>query len=207
MGKCVIISSQPVHRSMHLYVPPGAFVIAADAGWQRARELGIEPDLVLGDFDSAPAPQTGIEVLRLPAEKDDTDTHFAAREAVRRGFAEVTILGGTGGRPDHTLANYATLLYLAKNGVENLLADEHSEAQCIGPGTLHIAERRQCYLSVFAAGGPAYGVYLAGVKYPLHNANLTPDYPLGTSNEFDGPQAGITVQKGHLLVVVTNKDV
>lgn len=206
MAKCVIISSRPMTRAMRLYIPEDAFVIAADAGWQRAQEIGIAPHLVLGDFDSAPPPEAAPEILRLPAEKNDTDTYFAAKEAVRRGFAEVTILGGSGGRPDHTLANYATLLYLAKCSVACLQADENSEIRCIGPGTLRLQQRPACYLSVFPMGGAAAGVTLRGVKYPLQEARLTPDYPVGTSNEFAAPWAEISVQRGYLLVVVTDKD-
>ena len=59
---------------------PGDLVIAADAGYQTCRKLGIEPDLVLGDFDSMPVPEHAEEIIRLPVEKDDTDTIAAVRK-------------------------------------------------------------------------------------------------------------------------------
>lgn len=69
MQPCIIISSMPLSRAMLRYVPPGAYIIAADAGWQRAQTLGLQPNLVLGDFDSAPPPQApGLECLHLPAQ-------------------------------------------------------------------------------------------------------------------------------------------
>lgn len=207
MAECVIIGSRPVGQNMRRYIKPGAFVIAADAGWQRARELGVAPQLVLGDFDSSPIPQ-GIQApcITLPAEKDDTDMHFAAGQAIERKFTSVVILGGTGGRADHTMANYATLLYLAKHGVQNLLADENTEVRCLLPGSIEIEANSGCYLSVFAYGGTAEGVTLQGVKYPLNNARLSPDFPLGASNEFAGEKAVIKHTQGALMVFVVRKN-
>ncbi|MFV0414511.1 MAG: thiamine diphosphokinase [Oscillospiraceae bacterium] len=206
MQSCVIISSRPLSAALRRYIAPGAFVIAADAGWLRSMEIGVTPNLALGDFDSAPAPGPEVETLILPAEKNDTDTHFAAREALRRGFGQVTILGGMGGRPDHTMANYATLLFLAQNRVENLMADEATEVRCMGPGSLRLQGGPNQYLSVFAAAGRVQGVTLQGVKYPLHNAQLTMEYPLGVSNEFLAGEAIVSIAAGYVWVVVTQKD-
>lgn len=205
MRPCVIVCPRPVGQEMKRYVLPGAFVIAADAGWRRAKEIGVEPDLVLGDFDSSGLPE-GIAHIVLPAEKDDTDTFYAARVAVEKGFDEVVILGGTGGRADHTMANYATLLYLAQNGVRGCMADEQGEVFCRTPGRFEVDRRPGCYLSVFAMGGAARGVTLEGVKYPLHDALLLPEYPLGVSNEFAAGRAVVSHTEGNLLVFITQMD-
>ncbi|MDL2325435.1 thiamine diphosphokinase, partial [Ruminococcaceae bacterium OttesenSCG-928-A16] len=187
--ECVILAAQPISKALCRYIPRSAFIIAVDAGWQQAQRLGIEPDLVLGDFDSAPLPQNGHNVHRLPAEKNDTDTYFAVREALARGAQKVTILGGLGGREDHTFANLQTLRFLAENRVENLLVSQTAEIRCLWPGTVLLPPQPSRYLSVFAAGGTASGVCLRAVKYPLHNATLTPGYPLGVSNEFTNKPA------------------
>lgn len=206
MAIAVIISSMPVPATMRAYIPADAFIVAADAGWQRALELGVKPQLIVGDFDSSSKPKMDAECICLPAEKNDTDTHFAAREVLRRGFSEVIMLGGLGGRLDHMIANMHTLLFLAQNGAVAMLADEQNEIRCIYNGTLNLYADAQSYLSVFAAGGNARGVYLQGVKYPLYNAELRPDFPIGASNEFEGPQAAITVTEGALFVAICKKD-
>ena len=102
--RCVIFAGLPVAPELCEDIGPQDIIITADAGWKTARAMGFFPALALGDFDTAPAPE-GPDVLRLPAEKDDTDTFFAARRALETGCSEVLILGGIGGRLDHTLAN------------------------------------------------------------------------------------------------------
>ena len=102
--RCVIFAGLAVPPHLCQDIGPQDVILAADAGWKTARALGFAPTLALGDFDTAPAPK-GPDVLRLPAEKDDTDTFFAARKALEMGCSEVLILGGIGGRLDHTLAN------------------------------------------------------------------------------------------------------
>lgn len=209
---CVIIGARPVAPALCSLIAPGAYIIAADAGWQTAQALGLAPHLVVGDFDSAPPPagQAAFshmpEVLRLPTHKDDTDTLFAAREALRRGYRDITLLGVTGGRPDHTQAALATLLFLAKQGAKALLADAGSDVRCVGPGqVLRLPRCAGRYLSVFPAWGEARGVCESGVEYPLENATLTADYPLGVSNEFAADEAVVSSGEGWLFVYTVDK--
>lgn len=199
----VIFASRPVSAGMRQYVPPGAFVAGADAGWQNAVSLGLFVDLALGDFDSSPRPDCAREVIVLPPEKDDTDTHFAAKELLRRGYNDFVLLGVFGGRRDHEMANYHTMLHLAQSGARVLAAAEDFEARCLAPGTLRLPRGSWQWLSVFAAGGPARGVRLRGVKYPLTDAVLTPDTPIGTSNEFAADEALIECTEGCLYVMVS----
>ena len=86
-------------------------IIAADAGYLTAKEMGIVPDVLLGDFDTLGERNIpdGIECLRVPREKDDTDTQLAVRTAIERGAKEIVIIGGLGGRIDHTLSTLAIL--------------------------------------------------------------------------------------------------
>ena len=174
-------------------------VIAADGGLRHCREAGIRPDLVLGDFDSLGEIPQGAAVMRLPVEKDDTDTLAAIREGLRRGYTQFCIYGGTGGRrPDHTLANLQSLLFLAKRGGRGWLYDEYAVCTVLRNGTLRL--RGEGDLSVFAMDGPARGVTLRGLKYELSEHTLTPDFPLGVSNSFCGKTAEITVRDGTLLI-------
>ena len=119
MPRCVIIGAGPVDPEQKELFLPGDYVIACDAGYRNAAALGVAPDLIVGDFDSAPRPEAENLVV-LPAEKDDTDTHYAARLAVEKGFDEALILGVLGGaRLDHSLAAIAAGLWLAKTGAES----------------------------------------------------------------------------------------
>lgn len=206
MRPCVIVSSRPLSEEMCRFIPENAFIFAVDAGWQHAARLGLEPDLILGDFDSAPEPQETGAYLKLPREKDDTDTMFAVREALRRGYQDVTILGGLGGRLDHTFANMQALLHLAKKGAAGMLACEDTLVYCFGKGKYHIPRKEGYYLSVFAAECGASGVSLAGVKYPLEGASLSSDVPLGISNDFEDDTAEITCESGYLYIMLVKKD-
>lgn len=210
MGKrAVLLSAVPVTDAMAAYLRPGDYLVACDAGYRNAARLGVTPDLIVGDFDSAPQPPVSADkTIVLPHVKDDTDTHYAARCLLERGMDEVVMLGALGGaRLEHTFANLATALYLAKQGVRVLLANERSELYILCPGApLTLEKNNWMYLSVFPLDGPLTGVDLSGVYYPLQNATLTPDYPLGVSNEFTAPAATLRCADGYGLVVLTKAD-
>lgn len=207
MRRCVILSACPAGPALARYLRPEDELIACDAGWKNAAALGRVPDLVVGDFDSAPPPLSG-EVIRLPAVKDDTDTHYAARLAFERGADEVLMLGALGGkRLEHTLANLATALWLQKRGVRVLLADERTELRILLAGqSLTLARAGWGYFSLVPLEGAAGGVTITGAKYPLTNAVLTPDWPLGVSNEFAEEEAVIRLETGSLAVLCTLDD-
>lgn len=207
--RAVIFSAVPVGPEMASYLQPGDFIVACDAGYRNAARLGVRPDLIVGDFDSAPQPVTDRETIVLPHVKDDTDTQFAARWLLEHGYQEIVLLGALGGaRVEHMFANISTGLYLALQGVRVILADARSEMHYLLPECPLALERKDwMYLSVFALGGPMTGVTLEGVYYPLQDATLTElDYPLGTSNEFTQPVAHLRCIAGHGLVVLTRAD-
>ena len=206
--RAVILSAVPVTTSVGRYVLPRDFIVACDAGYRNAERLDLRPDLIVGDFDSAPMPKTEHETIVLPHVKDDTDTQYAARWLLEHGFDTITLLGALGGaRLDHTLANLATGLYLAKNKVDVLLADERSELRYLVPGRELVLHRGDWkYLSVFPMEGQLTGVAIRGAFYPLEDAVLTADYPLGVSNEFTGETAHLSCTGGTGTVVLTRDD-
>ena len=209
MKRAVSLSAVPVGPEMAAYLQPGDFIVACDAGYRNAAALGVCPDLIVGDFDSAPQPRTEGDTIVLPHVKDDTDTQYAARWLAEHGFEEVVMLGALGGpRVEHMLANLSTGLFLSLHGVRTILADSRSEMHYLLPGRpLELPRRDWMYLSLFALGAPLTGVFERGVYYPLENATLTElDYPLGTSNEFTEPVARLQCSGGHGLVVLTRAD-
>ncbi|HBL40237.1 MAG TPA: thiamine diphosphokinase [Ruminococcaceae bacterium] len=179
----------------------GDVVIAVDGGLRYLEQIGVKPDLAVGDFDSLGYVPQGVKVVRHSPIKDQTDMFLAAQEAIASGCDELMLLGATGGRLAHTLANLQLLSFLEEQGISAFLTDDNLTATALQSGTLTFDEASRGYLSVFAHGANATGVYLTGLKYPLVDAALTPDFPLGVSNEFIGVPASVTVQKGTVLVL------
>lgn len=186
-------------------------VIAADAGLRTVRRLGIKPKLIIGDFDSlgaVPAADGKEELLRLPVRKDDTDMLAALKEGRRRGCTVFYLYGGTGGRIDHTLANIQCLSWLAASGCRGYLYDGTYMLTAIRNGSLKLPQElpfplRSGTLSLFAQGGDARGVTIAGLSYTLRDGVLYRDVPTGVSNEYGGGDAEISVRDGTLLAVLS----
>lgn len=185
-------------------------VIAADSGLDHAEKLGIMPTDILGDFDSLEdkgfldaCRKKGITVHTFPSRKDYTDTHLALLYAKDLQASSVTILGATGSRYDHSLANIGLLSWLADQGIEATIVDEHNEMEILkGPAVKEYKkESRWPFFSLLAWGGEVTGVTLKGFSYPLEDGTLTPDISLGVSNEITLENAQLRLKSGHLLVV------
>lgn len=159
----------------------------------------------MGDFDSAdPATLSalvhrGTPVVRVPVEKDQTDTHLALEEAVRRGATEIILVGGTGSRLDHTLAN---VLLLPGVPVPVTMVDGKNIARLLRSGqSLTVAGAAGNLLSLLPLTPEATGVVARQVKWPLENATLRWGESLGVSNQMTGSEAFVAVGGGCLLVV------
>lgn len=184
----------------------GDLVIAADAGYLTAQRMGITPDVVLGDFDTlgeANIPD-GVECLRVPAEKDDTDTQLAVGVAIERGAEEITIVGGLSGRIDHTLSTLAILEDLwerKENRIYAILTDGKNRVRFIrGSGTI-LPRSQYRYFSLIAADPLVKGVTLEGCKYPLKNGRISRRHQWAVSNEIVGNCALIEIKRGGVWVI------
>ena len=186
-------------------------VIAADKGLDTCVRAGIVPDIVLGDYDSTgmrgridEMRQSGAYVEVYPAEKDFTDTEAAVMCALRKGAEEIVILGATGGRLDHFLANLDLCLVPLRRGVKCTLADEHNELRLLDRGiTLCADEAAGRYISLLPFTDLVSGVTLTGMKYPLLDAPLVRGSSLGVSNEVTGETARIDFREGILILVLS----
>ena len=136
MSRCVILSACPVSPELKRLLRPEDFIIACDAGYRNCEPLGCKPNIIVGDFDTAPCPaQEDDDVIILPHVKDDTDTEYAAKLASEKGFSEVLLLGALGGkRLEHTLSNLCTGLGLEERGVRATLQNERSRITFVRPG-------------------------------------------------------------------------
>ena len=193
MSRCVIISACPVSASLASALRPGDTIIACDAGYRNCAPLHCRPDIIVGDFDTAPCPaQEGDDTIILPHVKDDTDTEYAATLTSEKGIDEALQLGVLGGRRlEHTLANLCSRITFVMPGE-----------------TRRYPRNEYFYLSAFPMEGRAEGVSERGSFYELTDAVLTAGYPLGVSNEYaDGSDCiTISTQKGALVVVETVPD-
>ncbi len=184
-------------------------ILCADSAYLLAAREGITPHVIIGDFDhgSAVHPKQGVQnVVTVPCEKDDTDTMLCIRRAIADGASEITILGGIGGRLDHTVANLQSLAFALSQGVSARLVGDTDEAFLVTDSAVIHRPVEKCYLSVFAYGGICTGVTERGTKYEIENAVLDVNFPLGVSNEIVSDHAEIRVGSGTLLVILSRKD-
>ena len=180
------------------------YVIACDRGWLYADRLGLVPDLVIGDFDSAPPPgEENIAVERVPTQKDDTDTMLAARRAIELGFRKIGICCAFGGRLDHTMANIQTAVWLASRGAHVHLAGKDCEAVVIRGNTERLPRREGWSLSVFALTDTCSGVSIRGTKYECDDIQMTSHFPLGISNTWSSGEAVVSVREGILMIMLS----
>ncbi|MBP3678135.1 MAG: thiamine diphosphokinase [Agathobacter sp.] len=184
-------------------------MIAADSGMDFLYQNEIVPDIIAGDFDSVASESlvyfqglNNVQVMKLNPIKDDTDTEFVIREAIRRGASEITLLGATGTRLDHVLANVNLLGIGLEEGVAIELVDAHNRVRMI-KDSIQISKNEQfgSFVSVLPVKGDAKGVTLEGMKYPLNEADVTCFSSLGISNEIVEEVASISVKQGVLLVI------
>jgi len=180
---------------------PGDLVIAADGGLTALQQIGLQPDILVGDFDSLGWTPQGDRVILLPKEKDVTDTWAALEEGIRLGFRQFVLYGCTGGRFEHTLANVQTLAQLAQQGLSCRLIDRTQIITAISGSTMTFDASHRGYLSVFSHSDRCTGVTLRGLKYELENAELTNRFPLGVSNEFTGQESAVTIGEGTAILV------
>lgn len=199
MGICYIVGAAEIYKK----ITPGSddLVIAADGGYDRLVKMGVRPDLLIGDLDSIESElPRELEVIRHPIEKDETDSYLAYLEGRRRGYTKFELLGCTGGRDDHTFANY-TLLLLAKNeGCEMTLVSERFVSFVIKNKRASLLGREGATVSAFAFGGECKGVSIRGLYYEAENISLSPESALCVSNHFTDKAAEIEVGEGALLV-------
>ena len=204
MARCVIFGAAEFDRLLQP-IQESDFIIAADGGVTHCAQIGLTPDVILGDFDSLGYVPTGAQVF--PVEKDDTDIMLAVRHGLERGCREFLIYGGMDGpRLDHTVANFQTLGFLQSQGARGYLIGKHHIATVIRNETLQFPNTATGILSVFCLGKDAEGITLRGLQYPLEKGNLTADFPLGVSNHFVGEKAEISVENGQLLLIWETKN-
>ena len=203
MKTCIIFCAAEFDR-LEEPVRPGDYILAADGGLNHLGRLGLQPDGVIGDFDSLGYVPEDAQVF--PVEKDDTDAMLAVRQGLALGYKRFMFYGSLDGpRLDHTVANFQTLQFLSDHGAEGYLVGRDYLVTVLKNGTMTFPAEAEGILSLFCLGPDAKGVTLRNLRYPLENGTLTSGFPLGVSNHFIGKQAEITVKTGSLLALWERK--
>ena len=200
MGVCYIVGAGDFETP---FAPDAQdLVIAADGGLLHLQKYGIRADIAIGDFDSLGRIPEECEKIVFPEKKDFTDTALALYEGQKRGFRSFVILGGTGGRDDHTFANYSLLLEARERGLFAKLVSKNSTAFVIKNEKIAVKCDTGAHFSAFAFGQAANGVSLTGLAYEASDVTLLPSCHLASCNLFDGRTAEVEVKDGALLVFV-----
>lgn len=214
--RCVIVGGAEIgdYGRACSYLNDNDYLIYCDSGLRHMDGLGILPSLIIGDWDSHEDPHMEVETITLPVAKDDTDTVYAMREGMKRGFKDFLLVGAIGERLDHTLVNAFILTSLENRGCHGIIVDDYSEMELVSSWTddagaghpgIALVEDRYPFFSLLALEGEAHGVTIRNAKFGLEGATIGPDYQYATSNEvLPGKTAEITVEDGRLLLIKIN---
>ena len=203
MKRCVIVGGADINNYGFIREKLCAddYVVFCDSGLKHLQHLHSKPSLIVGDFDSHDNPLLDTETIVLPREKDDTDTVYAVKEAIKRGFDEFLLIGVAGARLDHTLGNVSILLYLDSLGKKGCIIDDYSEMEIVSERPVSICDEYS-FFSLLNITGCAKGITINGAKYPLADAEISCEYQYGISNEvLPGENAVVSVKCGKLLLI------
>lgn len=209
--KCIVIGAGDLTVGQ-VNVGEEDLVIAVDGGINYCAVLEIEPDILIGDFDSVNEAQREAilqmkeeapeRVVVLKPEKDDTDMLAALRLGLEKGYDYFLLYGACGGRMEHTIANIQSLLYLKNHGAVGYLMDGNGMVFVMKNEEVKLKDNLEGYFSLFCLGKEAKGVNIRGMKYELADYVMTNDFPIGVSNEFIGKEATVSVEDGELVGIV-----
>ncbi len=201
----IVAGGKPVGPDVLDRLGTPSWVVAADSGLDHANRLGVRPDLVVGDMDSATpdalaaAEASGIAIARHPRNKDATDLELAVDAVAERGFSAAIIIGGTGGRLAHTLANALLLTRRRDVKLEWVTSRARITALAVGASASYALDEGPL-VSIIPVGEKA-SCTSTGLRWPLGGQALTAGSTRGVSNEIIDSPATISVISGDVLIV------
>ena len=206
--KCTIVANGAIEDDdlARREILRGDYLVCADGGARHLARLGILPDVVIGDLDSIGDAELrrleseGVAFHRHPPRKDDTDTALAVELAIEQGASEITFLGTTGSRLDHTLSATFLLKRVLDAGIRGKVVDAANTIYLIAD-TITLGGKPGDILSILPVAGEASGVWLEGLEYPLEDATIPFGSSIGISNRFTGTVASVRIREGLLLVI------
>ena len=199
MGVCYIVGAGDFYKG---FTPnEDDLVIAADGGYDHLKKFEIRCDVLIGDLDSIKEVPESVRTIRFPVRKDETDSFLAYREGASLGYKVFYLYGGTGGREDHTFANYCLLLEARnENNTVHIISDK-AKVSLIKNESLTLTGTPGMHLSLFPFGSDAEGVTVMGAEYECEKITLKTNFPIAVSNLFKDSPVKISVERGALLVM------
>lgn len=206
MIDCIIFAGADMDTSfINAHELENRYIICADRGVVYAKQLGIKPDLIVGDFDSLGyVPEEDCDVLAFKPEKDDTDLMIAVKQALSKGKKNLRIYAALGGRLDHTFASIQTLSFVLDNGARAELVSQSEFVTLLDAGEYSFENKTGRSLSLFSYSETVSGLTIKGAKYSLENAQINSSFPIGISNEILSDKASVSFEKGRLLVICSS---
>jgi len=206
--RCIIFANGEIdnYQRAKTMIKPDDYIICADGGLRHVVEMGLIPNVLVGDLDSVEEKhvalliEKNVEILKFPKEKDDTDTEIAIAYGIKQNPSSMLLMGVTGGRLDHTLANIGLLKELYDKGIKACIHSDYNEIY-ITKDELTLKGQKGDLLSVLPISEHVKAVTLKGLQYPLTDRDLHFGAPIGISNVFLGETATVTVKEGYLLVM------
>ena len=188
------------HAYIKSKIKPDDYIICADAGYDHAVKMGIEPNILIGDFDSIADLPEDKEKIKYPTRKDFTDGEIAVKYALEHGFDDILLLAMTGDRADHTITDI-----LLMTQCENArMIDDNNEIYILKK-SLKISGKKGDTLSIVPIGGDVEGIETQGLEYPLNRETLYFGESRGVSNVMTENECTITAEKGIGLVIKVRK--
>ena len=184
-------------------------LICCDGAVRHSFQMGIQPDFIVGDLDSADEnilayyKNNNTQFITFPAEKDETDSALAVELAIKCGATKIVLLGMTGLRLDHTMSNLGLLVKCDNAGISAVMVDFCNSITLISR-TKTLTSKKGSVLSLIPFGGDAFNVVTTGLQYPLNGETLTFCDSRGVSNVFLGDRASVSLERGLLLAIQPN---
>ena len=206
--RCVIISASPEADIdfIRQNIQKDDYIICADGGLDTALKASITPNLIVGDFDSVQNTEKfpQVETISLEVRKMDTDTMHCVDVALERGFSNFLLLGATGGRTDHLLANLSILIYLSNKKAYGKISDRYNDVTILRLGKNIVETPVGTTVSIIPFGDTFAEVSYKGMSYPLQKGIVKVEYPYTISNKTVTNNACITLHSGRALLIIVH---
>jgi len=208
--RAVIIAGGGITRPIR--VETSDYVIAADSGFDIARDHDVQPDLLIGDLDSISAAglehaeASGVAIERFPETKDKTDFELAMDAARATGAGTVHIYGGEAGAHGHLFGIATGLTARTWAGVDlRWFAGSDTIFPVLPQHPLEFCPPVGTQLSLVPIGD-AENVTVTGVQWPLAHESLPRGTSRGLSNVTTDPVCTVSIAAGALLVIAQGGD-
>ncbi|NLY47145.1 MAG: thiamine diphosphokinase [Tissierella sp.] len=205
--KGLIISSGKIndYSLLEKLICENDYIVCADGGLDHIMQVDKIPNIILGDLDSISdlgvkyIKEKNIEIEKFPSIKDNTDTELAIIHLINKGMDHITLIGGTGTRLDHTVANIFLLKKFNKDGVFFRIVDDNNVINYV-TDAIRIEKKENRFISIIPLNSEGIVVSLIGFKYPLKDKHIKFSSTLGVSNEIIHDYGTVMIYKGEALV-------